>query len=287
VLLFGDLPIFVAYDSVDVWAQRKYFKLDKDGQMEVVAGVPPDYFSEIGQRWGNPCYDWDALRQDNFRWWKKRIVRHLDMFDLIRIDHFRGFEAYWEIPASEPTAMHGHWVKAPGETLFKSLLKKQAVLPVVAEDLGLITAAVEALRDKFELPGMKIFQFGFDGDPKNPHLPHNHITRCVAYSGTHDNDTALSWFNGLNEHSREQVLDYLGHSSDAMPWPVIRAVLGSVAELAVIPLQDLLGLGGEHRMNKPGTVEGNWQWRFSWEQVPDDAAARFRHLVAMYNRLAD
>jgi len=285
ILLFGDVPIFVAHDSADVWAHREYFDLYSDGTPRVVAGVPPDYFSATGQRWGNPLYRWERLQADGFRWWVERMRSQLDLFDLVRIDHFRGFEAYWEIPAESATAIEGRWVKAPGRELFDTLRRVFRSLPLVAEDLGIITPEVEALRDDYGLPGMKILEFAFDGSAYNPYLPHNHIKNCVIYTGTHDNDTALGWFASLDERTRSYLLDYLGGPQEPMPWPLIRVVLMSVADFAIIPMQDVLGLGSEHRMNIPGTVEGNWRWRFEWGQVPHDMAARLRRLLQMYGRV--
>ena len=286
VQLFGDLPIFVAHDSADVWAQRDLFDLDAKGQPTVVAGVPPDYFSATGQRWGNPHYRWDRMQADGFNWWHDRLRTQLERFDLVRIDHFRGFESYWEVPAEAGTAMNGRWVEAPGDALFRSLLDEFGSLPLVAEDLGLITPAVDALRRRYGLPGMKVLQFAFDGGADNPYLPHNHSAECVVYTGTHDNDTTLGWFEALPAPARGRVLDYLGRPGEPMPWPVIRCALASVARLSVVPLQDVLALGSGHRMNTPGTSIGNWSWRFRWEQVPDTLAQRLAALVRMYGREA-
>lgn len=284
IAIFGDLPIFVAHDSADVWAQRQCFDLDEAGHPTLVAGVPPDYFSATGQRWGNPHYDWDWMEADGFSWWLQRIEGQLKLFDLVRIDHFRGFESYWEIPAHEPTAINGRWVKAPGDALFATLHNQFDPLPVVAEDLGTITAEVIELRERYALPGMKILQFAFDGNANNPYLPHNHELNSVVYTGTHDNDTTLGWFNGLSEHARAMVMEYLGHPSEAMPWPLIRSAYASVARLAVVPMQDVLVLTSEHRMNTPGTTQGNWQWRFSWEMVPHDLAQRLHRYTEIYLR---
>ncbi len=285
ILLFGDLPIFVAHDSADVWAHRELFLLDETGRPLEVAGVPPDYFSATGQRWGNPLYDWDALAARGFDWWIERLRAQLVLFDLVRIDHFRGFQAYWAIPAEAPTAASGHWVEGPGAAFFQALEQHfGSNLPLVAEDLGIITAEVEALRDQFGLPGMKILQFAFDSDAANPYLPHNHRADAVVYTGTHDNDTTLGWWVGLDEDRRRRVQDYLGHPAEAMPWPLIRAALASVCRLAVIPFQDALALGSEARMNTPGTTEGNWRWRFRWEQVPPELAGRLRYLNGLYGR---
>lgn len=284
VAMFGDMPIFVAHDSADVWSQRNCFDLDEGGQPLVVAGVPPDYFSATGQRWGNPQYDWEWMEADGFRWWLRRFEGQLWMFDLLRIDHFRGFEAYWEIPAHEATAMNGRWVKAPGDALFAVLQRRIDPLPVVAEDLGIITAEVEALRRKYALPGMKILQFAFDGGAANPYLPHNHRRNSVVYTGTHDNDTTVGWYDSLPAGVQQQVAEYFGKPGEAMPWPLLRAAYASVAKLAMAPLQDVLGLDGTHRMNTPGTTAGNWRWRFSWEMVPSDLAPRLRRLAALYGR---
>ncbi len=282
--LFGDLPIFVAHDSADVWAQRDYFKLDAEGQPRVVAGVPPDYFSATGQRWGNPLYDWARMQADGFRFWVERLRTQLELFDLVRIDHFRGFQACWEIPASEKTAENGRWVEAPGALLFETLKRRFGSLPVIAEDLGYITPEVHALRARFGFPGMRVLQFGFDGDGDNPHRPHNHTRDSVAYTGTHDNDTTRSWFDSLAAGDRQAVLDYLGQPSEPMPWPLNRAALASVAELAILPLQDLLEHREGQRMNLPGSSKGNWGWRFDWEDVPSGLAGRLKRLLQIYGR---
>lgn len=284
ISIFGDMPIFVAHDSADVWAQRDCFDLDESGHPLMVAGVPPDYFSATGQRWGNPHYDWEWMEADGFRWWLQRIEGQLRMFDLVRIDHFRGFDAYWEIPAHEETAINGRWVKAPGDALFAVLRQRFDPLPVVAEDLGIITAEVEELRRKYALPGMKILQFAFDGGAANPYLPHNHRRNSVVYTGTHDNDTTVGWYQSLNDNVRRSVADYLGEPAEPMPWPLVRAAYASVAKLAMVPLQDVLALDGEHRMNTPGTTEGNWRWRFNWHMVAPDLSQRLRHLAELYGR---
>lgn len=285
ILIFGDMPIFVAHDSADVWAHRHYFLLDRDGNPTVVAGVPPDYFSATGQRWGNPLYDWPALQKNGFQWWLARLRTQLEFFDLIRVDHFRGFEAYWEIAAKCATAIEGQWVKAPGAALFTAVKEAFGSLPLVAEDLGLITPEVEALRRSFDLPGMKILQFAFDGGPTNPYLPHNYEPNCVVYTGTHDNDTTLGWFNALAQDAQSRVWEYLGRPSDTMPWPLITAAYMSVGRLVVTPMQDFLGLGSEHRMNSPGTTAGNWGWRLSWSQVAPELASRVRRIGEIYGRV--
>jgi 4-alpha-glucanotransferase len=284
VLLFGDIPIFVAHDSADVWAHREWFSVDQSGQLQVVAGVPPDYFSATGQRWGNPHYRWNALKKDGFGWWLERIRSQMEMFDLVRIDHFRGFEAYWEINAKAETAVDGRWVKGPGQRFFKVLKQVFEELPLVAEDLGVITPEVTALRKRFNLPGMKILQFAFDGSVDNPYLPHNHEELSVVYTGTHDNNTTLGWYQELSEEQRHLVRHYLGDSSEAMPGLLMRAALASVARLAVIPLQDVLGLDGAHRMNVPGVAEGNWNWRFHWDQVQDEQVQQLRDWIQLYGR---
>ena len=284
ILLFGDIPIFVAHDSADVWAHREWFSVDEQGHLQVVAGVPPDYFSATGQRWGNPHYRWDVLKQDGFVWWLERIRTQMEMFDLVRIDHFRGFEAYWEIDASAETAIDGHWVKGPGESFFEVLKQVFGELPLVAEDLGVITPEVTALRKMFGLPGMKILQFAFDGSPDNPYLPHNHEELSVVYTGTHDNNTTLGWYQELSDEDRGRVRHYLGDSQEPMPALLMRAALASVARLAVIPLQDVLELDGAHRMNVPGVADDNWRWRFGWDQVQEHQKQRLQDWITLYGR---
>jgi 4-alpha-glucanotransferase len=284
ILLFGDMPIFVAHDSAEVWAHREYFAIDEHGRAEVVAGVPPDYFSATGQRWGNPHYRWRVMQEDGFGWWIQRMRTQLEFFDLVRIDHFRGFEAYWEIPAEAETAELGRWIKAPGEALLSALYAAFDWLPVVAEDLGTITPEVDALRSAFGIPGMKILQFAFDGNNDNPYLPHRYERNYVAYTGTHDNDTGLSWYRCLPDELQHHVGAYLGYSREAMPWPLIRCVLACVAQYAIIPMQDVLELGNGHRMNTPGTIENNWRWRYSWDQVDDTLPERLSELARLYGR---
>lgn len=284
VLLFGDIPIFVAYDSAEVWASHQWFELDAQGGLKVVAGVPPDYFSETGQRWGNPHYDWKALADDGYRWWLERIHTQLELFDLLRIDHFRGFEAYWEINAASDTAMDGRWVPGPGADFFEALRREFGKLPLVAEDLGVITPEVTALRKQFGLPGMKILQFAFDGSSDNPYLPHNHEPLSVVYTGTHDNNTTLGWYEELSGEQRAFIHRYLGLADDSMPWTLVHTALASVARLAVLPMQDVLALDASHRMNIPGIAEGNWQWRFEWEQLRPEYGERLRDWVQLYGR---
>ncbi len=285
LLLFGDMPLFVAHNSAEVWARPEGFDLYSDGTPRVVAGVPPDYFSETGQRWGNPLYLWDRMHEDDYAFWIDRMRTQLKLFDMVRIDHFRGLESYWEIPAEEEYAINGAWVQVDGDALFKRLHEVFGALPLVAEDLGIITREVDALRHRHGLPGMKVLQFAFSGEPDNPYLPFHHPFDSVVYTGTHDNDTSLGWYLSLDDGTRKYVDDYLGRSKEAMPWPLIRCALGSNAELAIIPMQDLLGLDGTHRMNLPGTIDGNWTWRFEWDQVPVDLAQRVRRRVVMYGRL--
>jgi 4-alpha-glucanotransferase len=284
VLLFGDMPIFVAHDSADVWAHRELFSTDETGALEVVAGVPPDYFSETGQLWGNPLYRWDRVQSNDFSWWIERFKTQLALFDVIRLDHFRGFEKYWEIPAAAETAVEGRWVEGPGAALFERLQQVFGELPLVAEDLGVITPEVDALRQRFGLPGMKILQFAFDGGATNPYLPHQHEKMSVVYTGTHDNDTTVGWYKALAEDGQQAVQEYLGYPAEAMPWPLIRSALASVATLAILPMQDLLALGSEHRMNTPGSTGDNWCWRFEWEQLPEQLAERLQGLVELYGR---
>ncbi|MFP4061993.1 MAG: 4-alpha-glucanotransferase [Halochromatium sp.] len=284
VQLFGDMPIFVAHDSAEVWARPGDFDLNADGTCRVVAGVPPDYFSATGQRWGNPLYRWDQLEKHDFRFWVDRMRTQLRLFDMVRIDHFRGFDAYWEVPAAEETAMNGTWVKAKGDALFARLQQEFGALPLIAEDLGVITDEVDALRQRYRMPGMKVLQFAFDGGPSNPYLPFHHGRDSVCYTGTHDNDTTLGWYQALAEEQRQYVDDYLGYAQEPMPWPMIRAALASRADLAVVPMQDLMELDGVHRMNRPGVPSGNWQWRFQWDRLDDQLARRVAHLIALYGR---
>lgn len=284
IKLFGDMPIFVAHDSAEVWACPRDFDLRADGNLRVVAGVPPDYFSATGQRWGNPLYRWEQMQADGFRFWLDRIRTQMRLFDMVRIDHFRGFESYWEIPAEEESAINGHWVKALGDELFERLHQRFGQLPLIAEDLGIITEAVDALRRKYRLPGMKVLQFAFSGEASNPYLPFHHDRDSLAYTGTHDNDTTLGWYQSLDDKTRSYVDGYLGHPQEKMPWPLVRCALGSRSHLAIVPMQDLLGLDGDHRMNLPGTAEGNWSWRFSWSLVRPELPGKLRELVELYGR---
>ena len=280
VLLFGDLPIFVALNSADVWANRDQFLLDGNGQPTMVAGVPPDYFSETGQRWGNPHYDWDHMLGDNFSWWHARVRRQLGWFDMVRLDHFRGLAASWMIPAEAETAIEGHWQEVPGELLLDSLHEEFEDLPIVAEDLGVITPDVEGLRRQFSLPGMAILQFSFDAFEDNPHKPQNIGLDRVVYTGTHDNDTSRGWYEALDEDAQAHVREVLHcEQGEDVVDAMIRSALTTEAALVVFPMQDLLGLGSGARMNTPGAIENNWQWRFSWAEV-EEAAGHLTELAA-------
>ncbi len=283
--IIGDIPIFVAYDSADVWANPQLFHLDEEGQPTVVAGVPPDYFSKTGQRWGNPLYNWERMAEDGYFWWLARFRANLQQTDLVRIDHFRGFEASWNIDADEATAINGQWVQVPGAALFHRLQQEFGCeLPLIAEDLGVITPEVEALRDSFGLPGMKILQFAFGDDAENPYLPHNLTRDCVIYTGTHDNNTSLGWWRSLKKVEKDRVRDYLGHNGGDMPMDLIRQAMASVARLSVFPLQDVLGLGDEGRMNLPGKPSGNWGWRFSPGTLNSECTRKLSELATLYGR---
>ena len=280
IAMFGDIPIFVAYDSADVWAKPHLFKLDAHKNMQVVAGVPPDYFCETGQRWGNPHYNWQAMQANGFKWWQSRMRTQQRMFDLVRIDHFRGLEAAWEIPAHEETAINGTWVLAPGDALLRVLRRRFPKLQLIAEDLGIITAEVDALREKHQLPGMKILQFAFGGDDSNPYLPANIEANSVVYTGTHDNDTSLGWYQALDENAKNHLHALLETATPNMPQALITLALASNADMAIIPMQDILGLDGAHRMNTPGTVEANWQWRFDWAMLNAATQQQIENAIA-------
>ena len=286
VQIIGDIPIFVDRDSADVWANPQLFKLDVDANPLVIAGVPPDAFSSSGQRWGNPVYDWAQARMTDYQWWAARLSRAFEMVDAVRLDHFRGFESAWEIPGDELTAVNGAWNPGPGRGLFDSLEARFGKLPIIVEDLGVITPAVRALRDGLGYPGMAVLQFAFGDDWRNPYLPHNHIRELVAYTGTHDNDTTLGWFGSLGEHERGNVLRYLGRDGSDIVSDLVRLVYESVADLAIIPMQDVLQLGNEARMNRPGEPEGNWTWRFQWDQLHPDRTAWLRELAERSGRTA-
>lgn len=284
VRLFGDLPIYVAPDSAVVWAERAQFQLGADGRSEFVAGVPPDYFSEDGQLWGNPLYNWRQAEQDGFRFWRARLAQQLGRFDLVRIDHFRGLEGYWAVPAAAKTARDGEWRKAPGVALFTELGRELGDLPIVAEDLGVITNEVEALRRQFSMPGMRVLQFGFDGNPGNTHLPHNFTTDAVAYTGTHDNDTTLGWYRTLDPGTAARVNAYLRADNQSFPAALVHATLASVAQLAILPLQDLLALGSEARFNIPGTVSNNWRWKLPQGALNPELAGHYAGLNHLLGR---
>ncbi len=286
IQIIGDIPIYVAHDSADVWAHPEIFCLNEEtGEAALMAGVPPDYFSATGQLWGNPIYNWEELQKQDFKWWVQRFEAMLDYVDVIRIDHFRGFQAYWVVKQGETTAMNGSWVEAPGEALFEAIAQKLGKLPVLAEDLGVITPEVEALRDKFEFPGMKILQFAFGSDPGNPYLPFNYSRNCVVYTGTHDNDTTVGWFSQASDYEKHKLWLYLGcMSNDGIQWDMIRLALSSVANQAIIPLQDVLGLGTQARMNVPSKADGNWGWRYQPDALTEELGDRLKILTETFGR---
>jgi 4-alpha-glucanotransferase len=294
--IMGDVPIYVAHDSADVWVNRALFKLEADGRPTVQAGVPPDYFSETGQLWGNPIYDWDAMQRDGYRWWVRRMKAAFDLFDIVRLDHFRGFEAFWEVPGNAENAINGRWVNGPGVSLFRAIHAALGPRSIVAENLGLITPEVEALRQACDYPGMAILQFAFGGDGSAKDFkPHNYPRNRVVYTGTHDNDTAIGWWSSTGEgdstrasddvaREKDYAMRYLGTDGREMHWTLIRWVLASVADTAIIPLQDVLGLGTDARMNLPGRPSGNWQFRFTWDQLTPAHLTRLADLVRLYDR---
>lgn len=294
--LIGDIPIFVAHDSADVWAHPELFFLEPDGRPTVISGVPPDYFSATGQRWGNPLYQWAAMAKDGYRWWVERVATSLQRFDALRLDHFIGFVRYWEIPAGEATAIHGRWRPGPGAPVFEAIRRTHGSLPLIAEDLGLVTPEVTALRKALGLPGLKILQFAFGTDPQAPTFkPHNYERECVAYTGTHDNDTTVGWFFDTGERGgtrspeqceaeRRNALAWLGTGGREIHWEMIRELFKSVASLAVVPAQDVLGLGSEARLNRPGTASGNWGWRLRPGAFDPGAVERLSQLSRIYDR---
>lgn len=287
VLIVGDVPIFVAYDSADVWSHPDLFFLDEQGKPTVVAGVPPDYFSPTGQLWGNPLYRWDRHAEQEYSWWIARLRSTLSQVDMIRLDHFRGFAAYWEVPAGSPTAEKGRWVTGPGADFFHKIEASLGDLPIIAEDLGVITPDVVALRETFNLPGMKVLQFAFSTDPDDPFLPHNFTTNCVAYTGTHDNDTTVGWYtSSATDEERDLCRRYLARSGDDIAWDMIRAVWSSVAVMAVTPMQDLLSLGSEARMNYPSRASGNWTWRLLPGALTEGLSNRLKEMNYLYSRQA-
>jgi 4-alpha-glucanotransferase len=297
IQLFGDVPIFVAHDSADVWSHPELFYLDETGKPTVVAGVPPDYFSRTGQLWGNPLYRWEVMAASGYAWWLQRLRTMREMVDIIRLDHFRGFEAYWEVPAMDETAVNGRWAEGPGAAFFEKVHGVLGDLPIIAEDLGLITPQVRALRERFGLPGMRVLQFGFGGDLRtNEHCPHNYTRDCVVYTGTHDNNTSLGWLHEVElpdgtdtldpmQAERATALKYMASDGRQPHWDMIRLALSSVGDFALIPLQDVLGLGQEARMNYPGKAEGNWEWRFTADMLTDDISDRLRELTELYSRV--
>lgn len=285
IRVVGDIPIFVDHNSSDVWSHPEYFEVDAKGNRIKVAGVPPDYFSATGQLWGNPLYKWKVLAKDGYSWWMERFKQMFRMFDLIRVDHFRGFDAYWEVDASAKTAEYGRWVKGPGKDLFETIRQNLGDVPIIAEDLGVITPSVVDLRDTFDFPGMKILQFSFTDNQANAFLPHNYTTaNCVVYTGTHDNDTTLGWYTSAPEAEKHRAREYTRSDGGAIHWELIRTGMMSVADQAIFPLQDIMGLETEHRMNFPGTTANNWLWRYTPEMLNRVSADYLRHLVTMSNR---
>lgn len=286
ISIIGDIPIFTAFDSADVWANKELFYLDEKGYPTLVAGVPPDYFSETGQLWGNPLYDWDKHKDTNYKWWVRRIALTLNMVDYLRIDHFRGFEAFWSIPYGSENAVRGEWRKGPYKDLFHELVKVLGDdLHIIAEDLGVITPEVEELRDQFLLPGMKILQFAFESVEENPFLPHQFLQRSVCYTGTHDNDTTLGWYQKADEKSKEKVKRYMNTDGKDISWDFIRTCYGSVSEMAIIPLQDVMSLDSNARMNTPGTTINNWSWRYTPDMLKEDLAAKLLNVSVLYGRI--
>jgi 4-alpha-glucanotransferase len=287
IQVIGDLPIFIAYDSADLWANRNLFTINEDGTLNTVAGVPPDYFSPTGQLWGNPLYKWDEMEKNNFFWWQKRFAQMFKLVDIVRVDHFRGFEAYYEIPGDAPTAETGKWVKAPGDNLFAVIKEKFGDIPIIAEDLGVITDEVKKLRDKYEFPGMKILQFAFGKNGDKNFLPHNYIKNCVVYSGSHDNDTTRGFFENEKKTGSdiyEWAQKYLNYYGNDIRFAVILAAYSSVANTVIIPMQDILNLNSEGRMNFPGRAFGNWTWRFTWDQISEAIPNTYKELAEIYER---
>lgn len=285
IKIIGDMPIFVAFDSADVWSHPDLFYLREDGSPEFIAGVPPDYFSETGQRWGNPLYRWDRMKNNDYAWWASRLKSAFEVADILRIDHFRGFEAYWEIPADEPTAVVGRWVKGPGSHFFERMAEKLGDLPIIAEDLGVITPEVVSLRDESGFPGMKILQFGFGGEQNSDFLPHNFTPNCVVYTGSHDNETTLGWYQNASADERDHVRRYLARDGHDIVWSMIRLAHMSVARMAIIPMQDLMVLDNHARMNFPGRTGGYWSWRYRPEMLTNMIADRLNELTQIYGRL--
>ncbi len=288
VRIMGDMAIYVAYESSDLWTHPEMFKLDGERRPTFVAGVPPDYFSKTGQLWGDPVYAWDVMKQGGYSWWVRRIEHSLKLHDMVRIDHFRGFSAYWEVPAGEKTAMNGKWVAGPGDDFFHALLKKSPHLPLIAEDLGVITPDVRELMRRFGLPGMKVLLFAFNDDlAKNPYVPHNHVKHCVVYTGTHDNNTARGWFeNEADPGIKDRLFTYLGRelAAEEVPWEMLRLAMMSVADMAIVPVQDILGLGSQARMNRPSVALGNWEWRLGSTHSLEAIKGSLREMTEIYGR---
>lgn len=284
IILIGDIPIFVALDSSDVWCNQDKFKLNADGTAKVVAGVPPDFFSKTGQLWGNPIYDWEAMRRDNFGWWSARVAWALKLTDRVRLDHFIGFMHNWEVPGDAETAENGKWINVPGRDLFAALQKNLGELPVIAEDLGAMTPEIAKLRDDLGFPGMRILENAFGGDAKNQDLPHNYIQNCVAYIGTHDNDTAVGWYRSAPKNVRRHCRKYLHSNGREIHWDMVRAILQSVADTTIFQMQDLLGLDSDARMNTPATSSGNWQWRLDGNALTGELSSKLRELTELYGR---
>lgn len=282
--IIGDVPIFVAYQSADVWSHQELFELDENGDPKVVAGVPPDYFSETGQLWGNPLYRWDVHEKTGYAWWIARMRHALQQADLVRIDHFRGFAASWQIPADAPNAISGKWVEGPGAKLFEAFQKTFPELPIIAEDLGVITPDVTELRDRFNLPGMRVLQFAFGEGDENHFLPHHYVPNAIAYTGTHDNDTSIGWWNSIPDHVKSFASAYLSSNGEAANWDMMRALSASVANIVIFPMQDVLGLPGEHRMNYPGQPTGNWEWRFTWAMVKPEYTHALSEMSRQHHR---
>jgi 4-alpha-glucanotransferase len=287
--IIGDMPMYVACDSADTWSHPDLFKLDEHRNPRFVAGVPPDFFSATGQRWGDPVYNWDALRETGYAWWLRRIGQNFRLADIVRIDHFRGFAAYWEIPAAEETAVNGRWVEGPGTDFFHTLLKRYPTLPLIAEDLGTITPDVRELIHQFDFPGMKVLLFAFDATmPDNPYIPHNHVRNALVYTGTHDNNTVRGWFeHEAGTEDKKRLFSYLGRevAPEELPWIMVRMAMTSVCDIAIIPVQDLLGLGSEGRMNLPSTSSGNWGWRLEKGRLTADIRHQLREMTRISGRL--
>ena len=284
IKIIGDIQIFVAYDSCDTWADPEIFFLDEGRNPTKIAGVPPDYFSSTGQLWGNPLYNWEKLKAQDYKWWIRRLAATIELVDLVRIDHFRGFAAYWAIPYGSKDAINGVWEKGPGEDLFNAIRTELGQLPIIAEDLGFVTPDVEKLRDTFNFPGMKIIQFGFDSTEGSPYIPHLFPINCVAYTGTHDNDTIVGWYEKAKSQDKDYVKEYLNTDAKDIAWDLIRLTLASTAIMVVIPLQDILSLGSEARMNIPGIACGNWQWRYKKDQLNGDVKQKLTRLTGIYKR---